>query len=54
MLPWILCGVLFAALIILVIKLDLIRESVDEIRNEVTRLISDDTNGRLTVSSSDG
>ncbi len=53
MLPWILCGVLSAALIILVIKLALIRKSVDEICDELSKIISEDTNRRLTVSSSD-
>jgi len=53
MLPWILCGVLSAVVIMLVIKLVLIRKSINEICKELSDLISMDTNRRLTVSSSD-
>ena len=53
MLVWIICGALAALNAFLLIKLLLVRKSIDEIRSEITSRLSEDTNNLIYVSSND-
>lgn len=53
MLPWILCGLLVTALIVCIIKLYMVKRSLDDICTEFHTLLSEDTNVLLSVSSGD-
>ena len=53
MLPWMLCGVLAVAVVILAIKIRMIQKSMDEICSCLSEHLSSDTNQLITVSSSD-
>ena len=53
MLPWMLCGVLAVAVVILAIKIRVIQKSMDEICSCLSEHLSSDTNQLITVSSSD-
>lgn len=53
MLSWILCGLLGIALIVCMIKLYMLKRSLDDICTEFHTLLSEDTNVLLSVSSGD-
>ena len=53
MLPWILCFILLLAVIFLTVKLITVRKSIDEICGEFSDLLREDTNRKMSVSSSD-
>lgn len=53
MLPWILCIVLAAAVLLLLIKLHLLQKSFDEIRQGLGERLSADTNTLISISSGD-
>lgn len=53
MLPWIVCGALVVAVIILLIKIKLMQKSMDEICTEFSRCLSEDTNVLISVSAGD-
>ena len=53
MLPWIICGVLAVAIVILLIKIRMMQKSMDEICSCLSEHLSSDTNQLITVSSSD-
>lgn len=53
LLPWILCGLLAAAVIILLIKIRLLQKGIDEICTEFERSLSTDTNVLISISSGD-
>ncbi len=53
MLPWILCGILAVAVIVLVIKIRIMQKSMNEIYSCLSEHLSSDTNRLITVSSND-
>ncbi len=53
MIPWILCGVLFTAVLVLTIKIILLHKSMDEIHMEFKEHLSMDTNTLILLSSHD-
>ena len=53
MLSWILCGLLGIALLVCMIKLYMVKRSLDDICTEFHTLLSEDTNVLLSVSSGD-
>lgn len=52
-LPWILCGILFMAVILLIVKIFLLKKSMNEICTEFTERLAQDTNTLISVSSRD-
>ena len=53
MLPWLLCGILFIAVLALWVKVRLLRGAMDEIARQLGELLSTDTNVLLFLSSRD-
>ena len=53
MLPWLLCGVLSAIVIILCVKIHMLKRSMAEIRTELAEYLNEDTNTLISVSSAD-
>lgn len=53
LLPWILCGILTIAIIVLTVKIVLLRKSMNEICTEFEECLSEDTNTLISISSSD-
>ena len=53
MLPWVLCGVLIIAIVVLIIKIRIMQISMDEICSCVAKHLSSDTNQLITISSRD-
>ena len=53
LLPWIFCGVLLAATVFLAIKIYSLKKSMAEISAEFHRLLAEDTNNLIFISSSD-
>lgn len=53
MLPWVLCGVLAAAVLVLAVKILLLQKSMDEIREQLGERLSQDTNNLLFLSTRD-
>ena len=53
LLPWIFCGVLLAATVFLAIKIYSLKKSMAEISSEFRRLLAEDTNNLIFISSSD-
>ena len=53
LLPWILCGMLSVLLLVAVIKIIMLRKSMDEICAEFEQSIAEDTNVQVTISSGD-
>lgn len=53
MLPWLLCGVLSAIVIILCVKIHMLKRSMAEIRTELAEYLNEDTNTLISVSSGD-
>ena len=53
MLPWIICGVLAVVIVILMVKIQIMQKSMDEICSCLSEHLSSDTNRLITVSSSD-
>ena len=53
MLPWVLCAVLFVVCVIFAIKIYAMRKSVNEICEQVTQILSNETNMKISVTSSD-
>ncbi len=53
MLPWVLCAVLFVVCVIFAIKIYAMRKSVNEICGQVTKILSNVTNMKISVTSSD-
>ena len=53
LLPWILCGILAIALLVAIVKIVMLKKSMDEICTEFTRSIAEDTNVLVSVSSGD-
>ena len=53
MLPWLLCGILFIAVLALWVKVRLLRGAMDEIVRHLGELLSTDTNVLLSLSSRD-
>jgi len=53
LLPWILCGILVIALSVAIVKIVILKKSMDEICTEFTRSIAEDTNVQVSVSSGD-
>ena len=53
MLPWLLCGILFAVILFLILKIRAMQKSMDEICDSVMTHLSGDTNRLVTVSSGD-
>ena len=53
LLPWILCGILAAAVIYLIIRTRLLQKSIDEVCAEFERSLSSDTNVLISISSGD-
>lgn len=51
MLPWLLCGVLSAIVIILCVKIHMLKKSMAEICTELTEYLNEDTNTLISVSS---
>ena len=52
-LPWVLCGILFAVAIILCVKNYMLKKSMAEIRTELADWLKTDTNTLISVSSND-
>lgn len=52
-LPWVLCGVLSAIVIVLCVKNHMLKRSMAEIRTELAEYLSGDTNTLISVSSRD-
>jgi Signal transduction histidine kinase len=52
-LPWVLCGVFMATVIVLLFRLRLVQKNVDEIHTELARHLSEDTNTLISISSRD-
>ena len=52
-LPWLLCGVLSAIVIILCVKIHMLKKSMAEIRTELAEYLNEDTNTLISVSSGD-
>lgn len=53
MFPWIVCGVLFIAILLLIIKIVLLQKGMDEMCDEFRKRLSTDTNTIICVSSND-
>lgn len=53
LLPWILCGILAVALLAAIIKIVMLKRSMNEICTEFQRSIAEDTNVQVSVSSGD-
>jgi len=53
MLPWLLCGLLAAVVIVLLVKLWLLRRSLDDIGRQLGERLSSDTNNPIFLSSRD-
>lgn len=53
LLPWILCGILAIALIVMIIKNIMLKKSMDEICSGFERCLSEDTNVQISISSGD-
>lgn len=53
LLPWILCSILVIALLVAIIKIIILKKSMDEICTEFKRSISEDTNVQISISSGD-
>lgn len=53
MLPWALCGILFAIAIIFCIKNRMLKKSMAEIRTQLAAILNEDTNTLISVSSRD-
>ena len=53
MLPWLLCGILFIAVLALWVKVRFLRGAMDEIARQLGELLSTDTNVLLSLSSRD-
>ena len=53
LLPWILCGVLGAAVLFLAAKLVFIRKDIDSLSRQIAEKLTEDTNTALTLSGSD-
>lgn len=53
MLPWVISGLLFLVCVILMIKIALMKRSMEEIRVGMEEILSEDTNRLLSVSSKD-
>lgn len=53
MLPWLLCAVLAAAVLILCVRLLLLHRAMDELRAQLPELLGEDTNVLLGISSRD-
>lgn len=53
MLPWILCGILLAVILLLGLKIVLLRKAMEEIARDLREHLSLDTNTLLSVSSND-
>lgn len=53
MLPWILCGIFFVVILILLIKIVLLQRGIEEISDNFGEHLSTDTNTMLCVSSND-
>lgn len=53
LLPWILCGILAVALLVAIVKIIMLKKSMDEICTEFTRSIAEDTNVQVSISSGD-
>lgn len=53
LLPWILCSILAVALLIAIIKIIMLKKSMDEICAEFKRSIEEDTNVQVAISSGD-
>lgn len=53
LLPWILCGILAVALVVAVIKIVILKKSMNEICTEFQRSIAEDTNVQVSISSGD-
>lgn len=53
MLPWVLCGVLAAAVLVLAVKVLLLQKGMDEIREQLGERLSQDTNNLLFLSTRD-
>ena len=52
-LPWVLCGILSAIVIILCVKIHMLKKSMTEIRTELADWLKTDTNTLISVSSND-
>ena len=53
MLPWLLCGILSAIVIILCAKIHMLKKSMAEISTELAEYLNEDTNTLISVSSGD-
>lgn len=53
MLPWLLCGILALAVVILLVRLWLLRRSLDEITGQLGERLSQDTNSPIFLSTRD-
>ena len=53
MLPWLLCGALFIAVLVLCVKVYLLRRAMDDIARQLGELLSTDTNVLLSLPSRD-
>lgn len=53
LLPWILCAILSIALIIAIIKIVLLKKSMVEILTDFERIVEEDTNIQISISSND-
>ncbi len=53
LLPWILCVILSVALIIAIIKIVLLKKSMVEILTDFERIVAEDTNIQISISSND-
>ena len=53
MLPWLLCGILALAVVILLVRLWLLRRSLDEITGQLGDRLSQDTNSPIFLSTRD-
>ncbi|MBR6921066.1 MAG: HAMP domain-containing histidine kinase [Clostridia bacterium] len=53
MLPWIICAVLFIVCVILAVKIYAMKKSISEICDDVTEILSKQTNMKISVTSKD-
>jgi len=53
LLPWVLCGILSAAVIVMCVKIHILRKSTAEICSELRDRLDTDTNTLISVSSND-
>lgn len=53
MLPWIICGILLIVVIILMVKIHILQNCVDEVCEEFDRFLKEDTNVLVSVSTRD-